>query len=316
MTTGPRVLGLNGFGLEVPDLAAAKAFYETFGLEATEPPATELPGALLMRSPGRSNDELVLSAGTGKRLHHISFYFDPLLREAFLDKLTRAGLTVHDQAPPGGCRDGLWFQDPWGTWIHLAPHIPDALAQSRRSGAQDAGWHERVDVAAWQQLEGGRPPLRLGHVLIFTPELAKAESFLCDMLGLRVADRAIGKVTFLAAGEGVIDHHCFGLIQSTHRGFQHASFQVGGIDDIGFGAWRMRQAGYKDSFGPGRHALASNLFQYVRDPWGSWVEYYADMDKISDQWVSRDWTVLPYIWGPEWSPEFWGGEMNANLEAR
>ncbi|MCY1263455.1 3,4-dihydroxyphenylacetate 2,3-dioxygenase [compost metagenome] len=309
--TGPKVLGLNGFGLEVPDLAAAKAFYQTFGLEAAE----ELPGTLRMRSPGRTNDELVLAAATGKRLHHVSFYFDPLQREAFIEKLGRAGLAVQEQAPPGGCRDGLWFRDPWGTWINLSPRIPVAIRQLH-DGRDEAGWRARVDVAAWQHLEGGRPPLKLGHVLIFTPELAEAERFLCDVLGLRVADRAVGKVSFLAAGEGVIDHHCFGLIQSTHRGFQHASFQVGGFDDIGLGAWRMRQAGYRDSFGPGRHALASNLFQYVRDPWGSWVEYYADMDKISDQWISRDWSVLPYIWGPEWSPEFWGGEMNANCEPR
>ncbi|BDB26302.1 hypothetical protein CTP10_R37020 [Cupriavidus sp. P-10] len=108
--TGPKVLGLNGFGLEVPDLAAAKAFYQTFGLEAAE----ELPGTLRMRSPGRTNDELVLSAATGKRLHHVSFYFDPLQREAFIEKLGRAGLAVQEQAPPGGCRDGLWFRDPWG----------------------------------------------------------------------------------------------------------------------------------------------------------------------------------------------------------
>ncbi len=309
--TGPRVLGLNGFGLEVPDLAAAKAFYETFGLEATQ----VLPDAVRMCSPGRTNDELVLSAATGKRLHHVSFFFDALERGAFIDKLTRAGLAVQEQAPPGGHREGLWFQDPWGTWINLTPHIPGPVRQ-QPAGPDDADWRTRVDVAAWQELGGGRPPLKLGHVLIFTPELASAECFLCETLGMRVADRAIGKVTFLAAGEGVIDHHCFGLIASTHRGFQHASFQVGGIDDIGFGAWRMQQAGYRDNFGPGRHALASNLFQYVRDPWGSWVEYYADMDKISDQWISRDWTVLPYVWGPEWSPEFWGGEMNANLEAR
>ena len=40
------------------------------------------------------------------------------------------------------------------------------------------------------------------------------------------------------------------------------------------------------------------------------------MDKISDDWKSKDWSALPYIWGPEWSPEFWGGKMNANLEPR
>ena len=303
----PKVLGLNGFGLEVPSLDEARRFYETFGLEASE-----RGGALLMRSPGRSNDELVLSPAGQKRLHHVSFHIDPLQREAFIEWLERAGLAVSETAPAGGHRDGLWFQDPWGTWINLSPGAPGGVVQAPAAAIGERG----VDVAAWLEMDKRRPPRRLGHVLIFTPELAEAERFLCDVLGLRVADRAVGKVSFLAAGEGVIDHHCFGLVHGTHRGFQHASFLVDGIDEIGFGAWRMREAGYRDSFGPGRHALASNLFQYVRDPWGSWVEYYADMDKISERWVSRDWSVLPYIWGPEWSPEFWGGEMNANLEAR
>ena len=40
------------------------------------------------------------------------------------------------------------------------------------------------------------------------------------------------------------------------------------------------------------------------------------MDKITDQWTCPDWDDLPYIWGPDWSPEFWGQEMNANLEPR
>ncbi len=65
----------------------------------------------------------------------------------------------------------------------------------------------------------------------------------------------------------------------------------------------------------GRHAIASNLFYYTRDPWGSWVEYYSDMDKISEAWLSRDWSDLPYIW-PDWAPEFWRNEMNANLEPK
>jgi hypothetical protein len=30
----------------------------------------------------------------------------------------------------------------------------------------------------------------------------------------------------------------------------------------------------------------------------------------------RDWKELPYVWGPEWSPEFWGKEMNGNFEPR
>jgi hypothetical protein len=40
------------------------------------------------------------------------------------------------------------------------------------------------------------------------------------------------------------------------------------------------------------------------------------MDKISASWTCRDWNELPYVWGPEWSPEFWGKEMNGNFEPR
>lgn len=299
----PKVIGLNGFGLEVPDLDVAAKFYGAFGLEP------ERRGEVLaLRSPGRPRDEAVISSGAAKRLHHLSFVIRPGDEDPFAEKLGRAGLKVV-AAPPGGAREGLWFQDPWGTWINLCPgDPPQTPAAKPRSGA--------LDVHLWRELDRDPKPARIGHMLMFTPDYPKAEAFFEQVLGLRTSDRATGKVSFMAAGDGVIDHHCFGLIPSTHRGFQHASFQVPSIDDIGFGVWRMRSAGYKESFGPGRHALASNLFHYVRDPWGSWVEYYAEMDRISAQWTTRDWSELPYIWGPEWAPEFWGKEMNGNFEPR
>lgn len=299
----PKVIGLNGFGLEVPDLEVAAKFYGAFGL------AAERRGDVLaLRSPGRSRDEAVILRGPVKRMHHLSFVIRPGDEAAFAEKLAKAGLKV-GAAPLGSARDGLWFQDPWGTWINLCPgESPQTPAAKAASG--------RLDVHLWRELNREPKPARIGHLLMFTPDYPKAEAFFEQVLGLRTSDRAAGKVSFMAAGDGVIDHHCFGLIPSTHRGFQHASFQVPGIDDIGFGVWRMRNAGYKESFGPGRHALASNLFHYIRDPWGSWVEYYAEMDRISDKWETRDWSELPYIWGPEWAPEFWGKEMNGNFEPR
>ncbi len=300
----PRVQGLNGVGLEVPDLAVARKFYETFGLQARE--AGE---ALALRSPGRNNDEIVITRGTVKRMSHLSFRIEPGTESAFADKLKAAGMSV-GAGPAGVQRAGLWFQDPWGTWINLTPQAAQPATVPAPSGAP------RVDVHRWRELEKDPKPARIGHMLMFTPEFEKAEKFFEDVLGLRTSDRAAGKVAFMAAGDGVTDHHCFGLIPSTHRGFQHASFNVGSIDDIGFATLRMRKAGYKETFGPGRHALASNLFCYIRDPWGSWVEYYADMDKISPAWQTRDWNELPYIWGPDWAPEFWGKEMNGNFEPR
>lgn len=228
----------------------------------------------------------------------------------FADKLKKAGLEVTG-APSGVARDGLWFQDPWGTRINLCPGEPPS------PGVKPQRAEPRVDVHLWRELDHDPKPARIGHMLMFTHDWEKSEAFFAEVLGLRTADRAAGKVAFMsAAGDGTVDHHCFGLVNSSHRGFQHASFQVASIDDIGFGAWRMRNAGYREGFGPGRHALASNLFHYTRDPWGSWIEYYADMDRISDAWQCRDWNELPYVWGPEWAPEFWGKEMNGNFEPR
>jgi len=308
MTT-PKVTGLSGFGLEAPDLNEARQFYETFGLETRDE-----NGTLRLGCPGREHDECMVIQGRRKKLHHVSFFIDPGDEEAFADKLESAGLDVTQEPPSSWSRPGLWFQDPWGMWIHLAPKKPVVRAVGPVLPSNLDGKSERVDIDLWLEMETSRPPLRIGHMLMFTQDWEETETFFVDVLGMRTSDRAAGKVAFMSAGDGIIDHHCFGLINSTHRGLQHASFQVPNFDDIGFGAWRMNEAGYKEAFGPGRHAIASNLFHYIRDPWGSWVEYYADMDKITEAWTCRDFNTLPYIWGPEWSPEFWSGEMNANLE--
>ena len=73
-----KVLGLCGYGLEVPDLDVAERFYTTFGLAAER-----RDGLLLLRSPGRPNDEIVVSTGAQKKMHHLSFFFVPGHENAF-----------------------------------------------------------------------------------------------------------------------------------------------------------------------------------------------------------------------------------------
>jgi catechol 2,3-dioxygenase-like lactoylglutathione lyase family enzyme len=304
-TTPLRVRHLAGYGLEVPDVSVAEKFYTSFGL-AADP----LGEALQLRAAQTGPAEIVVVKGAQKRLHHLSFAINDIDVERFAEHLKTRGVAT--ATPPfGALRDGLWFQDPWGTWLNLVPvqTVEPVLALEPKLV------HPRVDRHLWQELNRKIRPTKLGHLLMFTPEYDRAEAFYCETLGLRITDRVPGKVAFFSGGSGIRDHHCFGLIPSTHRGFQHGSFQVDSVDDIGFGAMQMRAAGYREGFGLGRHALASNLFHYTRDPWGSWVEYYADMDKISEAWQTRDWNGLPYIW-PDWAPEFWGKEMNGNFEPR
>src|ERR1700732_1409497 len=140
----PYIHGLNGFGLEVPDLAKARHFYGSFGLEIRD-----AGDGMLLRSPGRENDEVVISRGATKRLNHLSFYFDPADREAFRATLSAAGLAVTDVAPDGGHRDGLWFRDPWGTWINLSPSIPTVIRAETNLPNNDPNRRARAAIAGW-----------------------------------------------------------------------------------------------------------------------------------------------------------------------
>lgn len=300
-----RVQHLAGYGLEVPDLQVAEDFFSAFGLRAQHQGQH-----LQLHSQATQPPNIVVwQGGAQKKMHHLSFAVTPADLPRFEAHLHSLGTPV--ACPPfAAARAGLWFQDPWGTWINLVP-----VATAPRLAPAWASEAARVDRHLWRELPRVVHPNKLGHLLMFTHDWEKTEAFYVQALGLRVTDRASGKVSFMSGGSGVRDHHCFGLIRSTHRGIQHGSFHVNTVDQIGLGARQMHQAGYTEGFGLGRHAIASNLFHYTRDPWGSWIEYYADMDQISEAWVAQDWHDLPYIW-PDWAPEFWSNEMNANHEPR
>jgi catechol 2,3-dioxygenase len=88
----------------------------------------------------------------------------------------------------------------------------------------------------------------------------------------------------------------------------HASFQVGSVDEIAMGAVRMAERGWQPGWGLGRHVIGSNFFFYLRDPWGSFSEYYFDLDYIPETcaWEPRDFPPEDslYVWGPPCPADF------------
>src|SRR2546428_13457196 len=109
----PKVIGLAGIGLQVPELRVAEKFYGTFGLNA------EKRGAGVgFRSTGGASDEiLVLPGASQKRMHHLSFFIRPGDEQSFADKLQKMGMKVSTKPE----RPGLWCQDPWGTVTSRRP---------------------------------------------------------------------------------------------------------------------------------------------------------------------------------------------------
>ncbi|MGH3121800.1 MAG: VOC family protein [Streptosporangiaceae bacterium] len=283
------ISGLHHYALEVPDLEVAEGFLQDFGLETGEK-----DGSLVAQCPGRTQEQIRLIQAPAKRLHHVSFTLSPGSLDSVREALDRAGTPVIE-SPPGATEDGLWIRDPDGTAVQL---LDEAQAPARPAGEvlfNVGGSRQRIGVAQWRQATGDVLPRRLGHTLLFTAQPQQMTDFYTQVLGLRLSDRIRGLVTFLNAGPG--DHHIFGFIASSHRGFHHASFEVPSIDAIAVGADRMRARGRGPGWGLGRHTIGSNFFHYNPDPWGSWIEWFSDIDQIDDCWVAGDWEVPPHLWG-------------------
>jgi len=280
---------LHHYALEVPDLEVAEGFLQDFGLETEEK-----DGSLVASCPGRDQEQVRLRQARAKRLHHVSFTLKPGTRDSLLESLERGGIPLIE--PPAGADEaGVWIRDPDGTAVQLLDEPPVAARPVAAVHTNMGASRQRVGIARWQQAAEDVMPHRLGHTLLFTAQPREMTAFYTEVLGLRVSDTIHGLVTFLNAGPG--DHHIFGFIASSHRGFHHASFEVPSIDAIALGADRMRSQGRDPGWGLGRHTIGSNFFHYNPDPWGSWIEWFSDIDQIDDRWVAQDWDVPPHLWG-------------------
>lgn len=295
----PSVLGVHSiaeFGLTVPDLVEAERFYGAFGLETRA-----LGSRLGLAVDAGSLPVGMLSQGPRKALHHLAF-------AAFEDDVGQFEQRIAQRSiprlpdPEGG--DALWIADPNGLPVCIragAKTTPDAKAPLQTGPTPP----NRMSAP----IRGTTPPIkpsRLSHLALFTPNLEASIAFYRDVLGLRLSDRS-AVIAFMHAPHGG-DHHLIALVQSDGPGMHHCSWAVPSIDALGLGAVQSAEAGYTRGWGLGRHVLGSNYFHYVRDPWGSYSEYSADIDYIA---ADFDWEArfhAPensfYLWGPEPPEDF------------
>src|SRR5262249_6107185 len=134
-----------------------------------------------------------------------------------------------------------------------------------------------------------------------TPDVMAMVRFHEDLLGCRLSDHSGEGIAFVHGVHGS-DHHLVAFAKSHAPGLHHSSWDVGSVNDVGFGSENMKDLGYKTGWGVGRHVLGSNYFYYVQDPWGSFAEYSYDIDFIP---ANLDWKAGDhppedsfYLWGP------------------
>ena len=290
----PGALGvhsLDHFELAVPDLAVARAFYKTFGLDVRA-----ADGGLDLHAFGHPHRWARIVEGPAKALRHISFgAFDDDM-PAFRERLETLGVALASGTDRAD-NHSLWFRDPHGVLLQVrpaeksSPNARPSHSPAPSPALRGAPMRGKVDPIR---------PRRLSHALFFTPDMDATLDFYSRVLGLRISDHP-GPVAFLHGVHGS-DHHLIAFAQSSAPGYHHSAWDVGSIEEVGLGAAQMAEAGHTRGWGLGRHVLGSNYFHYVQDPWGSFAEYSFDIDYVP---VDVDWeTGRPapenslYLWGP------------------
>ena len=298
------VLGALSLTLEVPDLEPGVRFYTDAGLVADVERAVAR-----LRCEGQDRDSIVLIGGyPKKRLHHISLRADGL--DGIAAAVPAHGGTV--VAAPAGFEDnGLWVEDPHGMLIHLSerPADPELVAAETPFAVNAPGRvvRKRRSAVLPQRAYPPARPLRLGHILVFSPDVPASVTFVTGALGMGLADHAQDIIAFTCARKNS-DHHVVAFAKSPGVGFHHASFQVHDPDEVGRGGRALLARSRRGDWGFGRHTIGSNFFHYIQDPWGSWFEYFSDMDHIDDHnlWTPTNYAMEDSLasWGPDVPPDF------------
>ena len=176
----------------------------------------------------------------------------------------------------------------------ITPNAPGAVVRT----------NERAPGA----LSGPRPPRRLGHLVVGSPDIVATRDLLVDGVGFQVSDEIPGIIGFLRCST---DHHNVGLVDSPVPLLQHYSWECDDVDHLGHTAGALYRADpARHSWGFGRHFSGSNFYWYLRDPAGAFLELYADLDRVDDQetWLANteplDLEHIVNAWGPNLPTEF------------
>lgn len=263
-----------------PDSEAAQRFFTRFGLRCSAGPG----GSLYFAAEAGAPVAVVYRPASRAEFVGPTFVVNTL---AELEKLAaESGVAPPAPLDLPGQPSGVLLTDPNGLTVKVAV-FPD---WRELPGCGEAPAVNRGDDKP-RINETRRPPraasrvLRLGHMVLGTPDWEATARFYIDTFGLIPSDvQALpdGRpaVAFLRCdrGEHPSDHHTFVVARLPVVDFEHAAFELPDLDDLGMGGEILAEGGFRRAWGVGRHILGSQIFDYWFGPDGRKFEHFADGD--------------------------------------
>jgi len=203
----------------------------------------------------------------------------------------------------------LRLTDPINRWEICIEPTPAADLQTRPARTRNRpGDRPRAGVRAEAILEETpRPPRRLGHVVVGSPDPINTTN-LFKAIGYRVSDEVGGGLaTFMRCSP---DHHNLLVAPGRAPYLNHYALEHDDFDSVARAAtvYLRKHGNERHVAGPGRHQIGGNEFWYMLDPSGNFFEFFSDMDQIvdDDAWeIGTDWNPADSwsLWGDAHQPE-------------
>ena len=144
-------------------------------------------------------------------------------------------------------------------------------------------------------------PVKIGHFVLFSPDVTAAVDFYTNGLGFVVSDYYPDAGYFLRCAREGGHHDLFMLQTPDHKcGLNHVAFTVRDIHEVFGGGLHISSCGWETQIGPGRHPISSAYFWYVHNPAGALAEYYSDEDWCDADWAPKAWERTPEHYA-EWA---------------
>jgi len=296
---------LSSITIGVPNVEDTCGFYAEFGLTRNGARFSTKDGGEQLRiieSPTRRLIELCIGADDPDDVARVSYQLSSLGVAIEHDPTSVCALEVHT-----GAR----------VVVEVLPPLtqePAAVEPTNYPGCIQRGNGRAPAILRQEPVR----PLKLGHVVMGTPEPEASQRFFVDGVGFKVSDQVQGLAAFMRCST---DHHNLLLQPAPVAYLHHTAWQVDDVDEIGRGAMTMLE-GHPERhvWGLGRHFIGSNFFWYLRDPAGNFSEYYSDMDVITDDqlWAPGTWEPSLrslYAWGPDVPPSMLQPDDLADLMA-
>ena len=148
-------------------------------------------------------------------------------------------------------------------------------------------------------LNGIHSPLQ--HLTFASEDVESFQNFYENKLGFQVTDRVVknnGELTtcFTTSNH---EHHTIACFKSSKKGIDHHSYEAGDWNHIKGWCDHFASNNIKLVWGPGRHGPGNNLFVFIEDIDGNWIEISAELETVHGRpvknWPQEERTLN--LWG-------------------